>query len=91
MGGQKDQFKAIESIRWLFNLADGRHDLVDISQRSKVSLISKRRARRAQNAPSRRPPVALISDTMFAVMRNPEMTKKISTPTNPPGTKLGQK
>jgi len=39
LGGQKDQVKAIESIMWLFNLADGRHDLVDISQRSKVSLI----------------------------------------------------
>jgi aminopeptidase-like protein len=39
LGGQKYQVKAIESILWLFNLADGRHDLVDISQRSKVSLI----------------------------------------------------
>ena len=38
LGGQKDQVAAIESMMWLLNLADGRHDLVDMSRRSKVSL-----------------------------------------------------
>ena len=44
-----------------------------------------RRARRAQNWTSENVPVS-ISLTTSEVMRNPEMTKKISTPTYPPGT-----
>ena len=45
---------------------------------------SRRRARRAQNAPSLIVRVWRHSPTRSEVMRNPDRTKKASTPMNPP-------
>src|SRR5579875_3795861 len=47
---------------------------------------SRRRARRAQKAPSAMRPLDCHSRTSSDVMRKPERTKKVSTPRNPPGS-----
>jgi hypothetical protein len=50
----------------------------------KKSAGSNRRARRAQNAPSRIVRVARHSETSSEVMRKPDKTKNVSTPMKPP-------
>ncbi|CAM5739042.1 hypothetical protein SMICM304S_10892 [Streptomyces microflavus] len=45
---------------------------------------SSRRARREKKSPSRIRPVLMASRTRRPVIRYPEMTKKTSTPMNPP-------
>ena len=50
-----------------------------------------RRTRAAQNDRSERVPVAAASRSMWPVIRNPEITKKTSTPTKPPGSQRGSK
>ena len=50
-----------------------------------------RRARRAQKARSETEPVRSASRSSSEVMRNPEMAKKTSTPTKPPGSTAGHR
>ena len=52
---------------------------------------SNRRARRAQNPGSDRRPVRSTSRNRCDVMRNPEIAKNTSTPTNPPRTDVGHR
>jgi hypothetical protein len=50
-----------------------------------------RRIRRDQNRASRTLPDRSESSTSCWVIRKPEITKKTSTPTNPPGSALGHR
>lgn len=38
LGSQKETKEFLEAIMWVLNLADGKHDLIDISKRSKISV-----------------------------------------------------
>ena len=55
---------------------------------TQASAGTMRRARRARKSASENVPPA-ISLCSREVIRKPEMTKKTSTPTNPPGTLAG--
>ena len=50
-----------------------------------------RRIRRDQKDQTSMRPVRSASRIRFPVIRNPEMTKNTSTPTNPPGTRDGHR
>ena len=59
------------------------HAALALTVTTRASAGTSRRARRTQNARSAMRPVAARSRSRSEVMRNPEMTKKASTPTKP--------
>jgi hypothetical protein len=61
-----------------------RYDTSEVSTRTSTAAGSRRRIRRPTNRDQEIVPVVHSSVTSNPVMRKPEMTKKMSTPMNPP-------
>ena len=60
------------------------HETTDVATRTSTAAGSSRRIRRPTNRIHETVPLVCSSATSSPVMRKPEMTKKTSTPTNPP-------